>query len=201
MSRLTFFLCALLLSLPAFPDTILVLGDSISAGYGIPSEKGWVNLLQQRLNGQYPGRYQVINASISGDTSAQGLARLPGLLDTHNPDQVVVELGGNDGLRGLPLSHMKDNLQAIIDLARERGADVVLVSVSLPASYGTRFNQLFEEVFASLAAVNGLPRVNLGFSLLNDRNLLQEDGIHPTQAAQPLLVDAVLPALIGDEST
>lgn len=186
----------------AFANTILVLGDSISAAYRIPVESGWVSLLQERLNSHKPGHYTVVNASISGDTTAGGLNRLPPLLEKHKPDQVIVELGGNDGLRGLPLAGMRDNLQAIIDLSRQQGADVVLVSIELPTSYGSHFNQRFLQVFDELEKANDIPRVSLGFKLLNDRNLIQEDGIHPTAEAQPLLLDVMWPVIapvVGQE--
>src|SRR5690606_1947520 len=176
-------------------NTILVLGDSISAAYRIPVESGWVSLLQERLDEHRPGHYTVVNASISGDTTAGALNRLPPLLEKHRPDQVIVELGGNDGLRGLPLKGMRDNLQAIIDLSRQQGADVVLVSIDLPTSYGSHFNQRFTQVYDELEKSNKLPRVSLGFKLLNDRNLIQEDGIHPTEEAQPLLLDVVWPLI------
>lgn len=189
---LLFGLCAL----KASATTILVLGDSISAAYRIPKEQGWVSLLQQRLDSDHPNRYQVINGSVSGDTTAQGLRRLPSLLEAHEPDKLVVELGGNDGLRGLPLSHMRDNLQAIIDLGKEAGADVILLGVALPASHGMVFNERYLAVFDSLAEINGLERVILGYDLLDDPSLIQDDGIHPTAEAQPLLLEALWPVLM-----
>ncbi len=176
-------------------NTILVLGDSLSAAYRIPVERGWVNLLQERLDTEYPGSYRVVNASVSGDTTAQGLRRLPPLLEAHNPDLVIVGLGGNDGLRGLPLDQMRDNLQAIIDMSKAAGAEVILMSVELPASYGALFNSRFLGVFDGLEQANGLPRVSLGIHLLDSLDLMQEDGIHPTAEAQPLLLDAVWPVL------
>lgn len=176
-------------------QTVLVLGDSISAAYKIPVESGWVNLLSQRLEEKYPGIYHVINASISGDTTAGGLSRLPALLEQYQPNILVVELGGNDGLRGLPLSRMKTNLQGIIDRAHSAGANVMLVSVNLPVSYGAFFNQRFSQVFSELAQANDLPMATFGFGVLRDQNLVQEDGIHPTEKAQPLLLEAVWPYL------
>ena len=176
--------------------TILVLGDSISAAYRIPLEMGWVNLLQERLDAEYPDRYRVVNGSVSGDTTAQGLRRLPPLLETHSPDKVIVELGGNDGLRGLPLDHMRNNLQTIIDLSTKAGAEVILLSVALPASYGSFFNKRYLAVFDKLAATNELERVALDYSLIDDPDLIQDDGIHPTAEAQPLLLDAVWPVLM-----
>jgi len=182
-------------SVGAWAKTILVLGDSISAAYRIPQELGWVNLLRERLDTEYPDRYRVVNGSVSGDTTAQGLRRLPALLEAHGPDKVIVELGGNDGLRGLPLDHMRDNLQAIIDLSTEAGAEVILLSVALPASYGAFFTKRYLAVFDSLAEANDLPRVSLGYDLIDDPGLIQDDGIHPTAEAQPLLLQAVWPAL------
>lgn len=183
------------LPVTAKENTILVLGDSLSAAHGIPMESGWVNLLQKRLNETHPNKYTVINKSISGETTAGGLNRLASLLEAHKPSHVVVELGGNDGLRGLSLKAMQHNLQGIIDQSQQQGALVTLVSVDLPASYGLVFNRRFQQVFDHLAADNNIPRVKLSFGMLNDRNLLQEDGIHPTAAAQIFLLDAVWPGL------
>lgn len=190
-------LLVLCLCLPALvrADTILILGDSISAAYGIPYDSGWVSLLEARLEREHPGVYQVVNASVSGDTTAGGLQRLPALLDQHKPDLVIVELGGNDGLRGMPLTQMENNLQQIVDLSREQGAAVVMMSIDLPRSYGAFFNRRFRQVFDSLEDRNNLPRISLGFDLLNDRSLVQDDGIHPTREAQPLLLEAAWPAI------
>jgi acyl-CoA thioesterase-1 len=195
MSRLLLIVILSLSAPAAFAKTILVLGDSISAAYGMAMEDGWVNLLRQRLDAERPGHYTVINASVSGDTTALGLRRLPPLLERHDPDKVIVELGGNDGLRGLPLQQMRDNLGAIIELCRANGAEVVLVSVELPRSYGAGFNRRYLAVFDSLEKTYGLPRISLGFDLLDDRDLMQADGIHPTEAAQPLLLEAVWPVI------
>lgn len=190
-------LIGLCLCLPVLvrADTILVLGDSISAAYGIPYDSGWVSLLEARLTREYPGVYDVVNASVSGDTTAGGLQRLPALLDKHEPALVILELGGNDGLRGMPLTQMENNLQQIIDLSRERGAAVVLMSVDLPQSYGVFFNRRFRQVFDELEDRNDLPRISLGLDLLNGRDLIQNDGIHPTREAQPLLLEAVWSAI------
>ena len=195
MSKLLLIVVLSLSAPAAVAKTLLVLGDSISAAYGIPVDRGWVSLLRQRLEAEHPGRYTVINASISGDTTALALRRLPPLLDQHDPDKVIVELGGNDGLRGLPLTQMRANLEAIIALCRDRGAEVVLVSVALPRSYGVSFNRRYLGVFDSLEEAQGVTRVSLGFGLLNDRNLVQADGIHPTEEAQPLLLDVLWPVL------
>ncbi len=188
-------LTALLLigPLPALAETILVVGDSISAAHGMPLDAGWVNLLEERLEKRYPGRYEVVNASISGDTTAGGMNRLPRLLEEHDPDRVIVELGGNDGLRGLPLPQMKHNLLAMVEMIRESDAEAVLVSVPLPPSYGKLFRERFADVFESVAREAPAEHVRLGFDLLDSPELLQEDGIHPTAEAQPLLLDAIWP--------
>ena len=175
--------------------TILVLGDSISSDYGIPLEAGWVNLLQERLEQHYPARYKVVNASISGETTAGGLRRLPALLEEHDPARVVVELGGNDGLRGMSPAHMERNLREIIEISREAGASVTLLSIELPPSYGVFFNRRFTGVFNRLEEELAVDRVSLGYDLLNDRDLLQSDGIHPTADAQPLLLERIWPAI------
>lgn len=186
-------LLALLLVFPGalFANTILVVGDSISAAYGMAKEAGWVHLLEQRLNQQYPDRYKVVNASISGDTTAGGVRRLPSLLETHNPDKVVIELGGNDGLRGMSVKTMGINLQKMVDMSKARGASVVLMSVELPPSYGWMFNRRFLSVYDSIEQENGIPRVALSYDLVKEDGMLQEDGIHPTAKAQPLLADKV----------
>lgn len=185
----------------AWSQTILVVGDSISAAYNIPLESGWVNLMQERLDDKKPDHYRVVNASVSGDTTAGGLSRLPRLLEEHNPDQVILELGGNDGLRALPLSAMKSNLQAMIDLSREAGAGVWLVSVDLPRSYGQGFIRRYRQVFEELAEKNEIPHLTLGYKLLaGDESLIQDDGIHPTAEAQPLLEKAIRSCFIEGES-
>ncbi|MFA5630588.1 MAG: arylesterase [Porticoccaceae bacterium] len=191
-------LCASFTALPALSATLLVLGDSISAAYGIAVEDGWVSLLRERLQARHPARYEVVNASISGETTAGGLRRLPALLEEYNPDTVIVGLGGNDGLRGLPLQQMEDNLSRIVALSRAQGAEVVLLGIELPPSYGAAFNRRFQQVYRKVGDANDVPLVPLGFSLLKDRNMLQEDGIHPTEKAQPIILDQVWPLLEKD---
>ena len=188
-------LCASVTALPALSATLLVLGDSVSAAYGIAVEDGWVSLLRERLQAHRPARYEVVNASISGETTAGGLRRLPALLEEHNPDTVIVGLGGNDGLRGLPLKQMEDNLSRIVALSRAQGAEVVLLGIELPPSYGAAFNRRFQQVYRKVGDANDVPLVPLGFALLKDRNMLQEDGIHPTEKAQPIILDQVWPLL------
>jgi acyl-CoA thioesterase-1 len=175
--------------------TILVLGDSLGAAFGIETGAGWVTLLEQRLARQNFS-YRVVNASISGDTSAGGLARLPALLSTHRPDIVIVELGGNDGLRGLPPQQMKDNLIAMVGKARAGGAKVLLLGLRMPPNYGKRYTEMFQQVYRDVAAEQGIPLVPFILEGIADRrDLMQRDGIHPTAAAQSRLLENVWPAL------
>lgn len=185
-------LCAAPLS--AAPRTILILGDSLSAGFGIDLEQGWVALLQKRL--ERSGRDdRVVNASISGDTTAGGHARLPQLLQRHKPAIVVIELGGNDGLRGLPLGQMRDNLAAMIQRARAARAQVLLVGIRLPPNYGPDYTRKFQAIYHELAAHE---RVALAPFLLEgvvEAGLMQEDGIHPQASAQSRMLDNIWPHL------
>ena len=174
---------------------LLVLGDSLSAGYGIPAEAGWVSLLQKRLDDK-SGAWEVINASISGDTTGGGLNRLPAALQRHEPDIVVIELGGNDGLRGLSLSVMRNNLSQMVHLAREKGAQVLLLGVHLPANYGPRYGERFHRVFIEVAMKTKTPLVEFFLEgVAEDLALMQADGIHPSAAAQPRVLDNVWPKL------
>ena len=174
---------------------ILILGDSISAAYGMELEQGWVHLLQQRLQLEgYPHR--VVNASISGETTAGGLARLPELLETHAPDVVIIELGGNDGLRGLGLQQTRDNLEGMIELARRHNARVVLLGMRLPPNYGPAYTDAFERIYAQLDGpgdVVSVPFFMEGVAL--EPGMMQHDRIHPTARAQPRLLDNVWPVL------
>jgi acyl-CoA thioesterase-1 len=175
--------------------TLLVLGDSISAGYGIRIEEGWVALLQGRLRDQGYG-YRVVNASVSGETTAGGLARLPRALQLHKPTIVVIELGGNDGLRGLPLDVIRRNLERMIVASRSAGARVVLVGIRMPINYGAQYTAGFDANYQELAKLYRTPLVPFileGVAL--DTRLMQEDGIHPTAAAQRQLLENVWPML------
>lgn len=174
---------------------ILILGDSLSAGYGIDLEQGWVALLAQRL--QASGLpHQVVNASLSGETSGGGLTRLPALLERHRPAVVVIELGANDGLRGLPLDRLRANLESMIAQAEAAGARVLLIGVRLPPNYGAAYTQGFQGVFAALAQAHGVPLVpDLLQGVAEDWDLMQPDGLHPTAEAQPRLLDNIWPAL------
>ena len=180
----------------AHAATILVLGDSLSAGYGLDdTRQGWVALLQQRLHEQKLP-YTVVNASISGDTSAGGLARLDASLDQHRPQVLLLELGANDGLRGLSLKALRHNLTTIVMRARGRGIKVVLIGMMLPPNYGPAYTERFQGIYPDLAKQLRLPLVPFlldGVAL--DPALMQNDQLHPTAAAQPRLLDNVWPVL------
>ncbi len=184
-----------LASLAADPPAILVLGDSISAAYGLPPGAGWTDLLQKRLKERgYPHR--VVNASISGDTTAGGRSRLPALLSRHKPAIVVIELGGNDGLRGGSLASSRENLVAMTNAAKAAGARAMIVGMRLPPNYGPAYTKSFDAMFAEVAKAQGAPLVPFFFDgFAEDRGLFQADGIHPTEAAQPKLLDNVWPTL------
>jgi len=175
----------------SFAATLLVYGDSLSAGYGLPREQGWVHLLEQRLRAEKLD-YKVVNASISGETTVGGVTRIDAALRAHRPALVILELGGNDGLRGATPDSIRANLEAISDACRRAGARVLLVGVRLPPNYGAPYTEQFEAVFRAVARSRKLPLVPFlldGFAL--DRELFQPDGIHPTAAAQPLMLETV----------
>jgi acyl-CoA thioesterase-1 len=174
---------------------ILVFGDSVSAGYGIRVEQGWVNLLAQKIT-QLGYKFKIVNASVSGETTAGGLARLPHALDVQQPQILILELGGNDGLRSLPLETTHDNLDRMIQLARGRGITVLLVGMRMPPNYGERYTSGFQKMYSDLAQQYKLPWVPflLEKVALNPA-LMQADGIHPTEPGEPLLLDTVWPKL------
>ncbi len=175
---------------------ILVLGDSISAAYGLSSAEGWVTLLQNRLRAQGYG-HRVVNASVSGETTTGGLTRLPRALALHRPAIVVLELGGNDGLRGLPLETSRANLARMIELARAAGAQVLLLGMKMPPNYGPKYTTGFETIYATLAKQNRLSFVPFFLEKIAlAPGMLQADGLHPTAAAQPAMLDAVWPTLL-----
>ena len=179
----------------AAPRTVVVLGDSLSAGYGIEIREGWVNLLAQRIASEGYG-YQVINASVSGETTQGGLARLPRVLQLHKPAIVIIELGGNDGLRGLPLATSRENLRKAIELSRAVQARVVLVGMMIPPNYGQRYTQEFRDMYTTLASKYSIALVPflLDQVALNPK-LMQRDGIHANAAGQPKLLENVWPKL------
>ncbi|HEX5306132.1 MAG TPA: arylesterase [Dyella sp.] len=175
--------------------SVLVLGDSLSAAHNIPVESGWVHLLGERLGTMEPP-WRVVNASISGETSLGGRNRLPELLKKERPAVVVIELGANDGLRGLPLDALRDNLAAMIDLAHKHGARVLLLGIELPVNYGPQYRAGLRAIYADLARSKrtGLvPFLLEGVAM--DPGLMQDDGLHPRAAGEPLVLDNVWPAL------
>ena len=171
--------------------SVLVLGDSLSAAHNIPVESGWVHLLGERLGKMQPP-WRVVNASISGETSLSGRNHLPALLAKERPAVVVIELGANDGLRGLPLDALRDNLAAMIDLAQKRGARVLLLGIELPVNYGPQYRDGLRAIYADLARSKrtGLvPFLLEGVAL--DPTLMQDDGLHPLAAGEPRVLDNV----------
>jgi len=182
-------------STPAPSRTILVFGDSISAGFGIRVEQGWVSLLQRKLESQGYG-YRVVNASASGETTAGGLARLPRALAVQKPVIVILELGGNDGLRALPVVQMRSNLMRMVTLSNAAGAKVLLVGMRMPPNYGPVYTQQFHAVYDDVSKYFRIPLVPF---LLNDvalnGNLMQADGLHPNVEGQPKLLENIWPQL------
>ncbi|WP_325435839.1 arylesterase [Pseudomonas nitroreducens] len=188
-------LALLLITQQAAAQTLLVVGDSISAGLGLDTSLGWVSLLGKRLKEQ-GFDYQVVNASISGDTTAGGLARLPALLSEQKPKLVVIELGGNDGLRGMAPAQLQQNLASMVDQSRQAGAKVILLGMRLPPNYGQRYTDAFAKVFDSVASEQKVPLVPFFLEGVGGvQDMMQADGIHPAVAAQPKLLDNVWPTL------
>jgi len=184
--------CALALAVTSAPAaTLVVYGDSLSAGYGLPREQGWVDLLAQRLRAE-KFDYKVVNASISGETTLGGRNRLAGVLGAHRPAVLVLALGANDGLRGSSLDAMRRNLEATIDAARRAKVRVLLIGMRIPPNYGKDYTEKFQSVFREVARARKVPLVPFlleGFA--DNREYFQPDGIHPTAAAQPLMLETV----------
>jgi acyl-CoA thioesterase-1 len=172
---------------------ILVLGDSLSAGFGMSMEESWPSLLQRRLSETgYPHR--VVNASISGDTTRGGLARLPRALTIHQPELVVIELGGNDGLRAIPPEEIRRNLENLVELAQETGASALITGIMIPPNYGSEYITAFRRAFQQAADSTGVPLTPFVLEEIALKpGMMQEDGIHPTAEAQPLIVDNLWP--------
>ena len=186
--------CSLAAAAPLAP-TIVIVGDSISAGYGLPPDSGWTTLLQQRLAAEHYA-YRVVNASISGDTTAGGLARLDPLLAQLRPAITIIELGGNDGLRGGSLDAMRANLDAMVVAAQKTGSRVLLVGMQLPPNYGPAYVRSFSAIYAEIAKARHAALVPFLFEgFADDSTLFQPDQIHPLAAAQPKLLDNVWPEL------
>ncbi len=199
MKRLMVLLVMILAAISARAETatLLVFGDSISAGFGLDDEtRGWVALLQTKLEQTGYG-YRVVNASVSGETTAGGLARLPRALALHHPQIVILELGGNDGLRALPIKPMRDNLAKMIELSRAAGAKVLLLGIRIPPNYGRDYTEQFRLTYPDLGRELKVPVVPFlldGIALTP--GLMQADGIHPDEQGQPLLLANVWPALL-----
>jgi acyl-CoA thioesterase-1 len=186
----------LLISLTFIPQVyaqpvIMVFGDSLSAGFGLPNGKGWVNLLQQRIDSEKRG-YEVINASISGDTTSGGVRRIDQALRKHHPVLVIVELGGNDGLRGLSLKEMQNNLELIIKKIKKTSAQVLLVGMQLPPNYGLAYTRRFEKTYIKVAESEDVPLVPfLVDGIESDMSYFQADRIHPNTKGQPVMLNNV----------
>ncbi len=191
MTRFLFAVIVSLMSMTATAKSIVVLGDSISAGYGIEVSQGWVTLLQQKLNEKNKGHI-IHNESISGDTTAGGLARINQALTLNKPDIVIIELGANDGLRGLPPELIKSNLAEIAHRAQQAGAKVLLLSMKIPPNYGKRYIDLFYNIYPQLATELGVPYVPF---IMEDvaltKDMMQQDGLHPNANGQPVIADKV----------
>lgn len=196
MTRFLFAVIVSLMSMAAAAKSIVVLGDSISAGYGIEVSQGWVALLQQKLDQQGAGHI-IHNESISGDTTAGGLARIDSALALHKPAVVIVELGANDGLRGLPPALIKSNLAEIARRSQQVGAKVLLLSMKIPPNYGKRYIDLFYTIYPQLATELGIPYVPF---IMEDvaltKDMMQQDGLHPNAKGQPVIADKVWPQLL-----
>ena len=191
------FVIGLLLMLPqiAAAATILVFGDSLSAGYGLPQEQGWVKLLERKLRND-KSDYKVVNASISGETTAGGRTRIAAALTKYRPAIVVLELGANDGLRGQSLEAMRANLEAMVEACRKSRSEVLLVGMRLPPNYGPAYTEKFRDVFAAVARDRKLTFVPFLLDRFAEkREYFQDDGVHPTAQAQPLIAETVWKAL------
>lgn len=195
------YLCGFLLiyaaavALAANTPTVLVFGDSLSAGYGIDVDQSWPALLQGRLESQ-GYEHRVVNASISGETTEGGVTRIGSTLENFSPDLVILELGGNDGLRGFPPERTKANLRTIIETTLASGAAVVMLGIRIPTNYGPRYTRSFEDVYRELADELDVPWIEFfmeGIAL--NEELMQDDGIHPNAAAQPILLDNAWPII------
>lgn len=189
-------LCTTLFSVTTQAKSIVVLGDSISASYGFEEQHGWVALMEQKIKVSHPD-YTMHNASISGDTTAGGLARLPRLLQLYQPALVILELGANDGLRGMSLKLMQKNLSAIINQSKQSGAEVLLLSMRIPSNYGKRYTDMFYNSYQKIAQQHNISVVPF---ILKDVALnkaqMQQDGLHPNKKAQPVIANHIAPYLL-----
>lgn len=188
--------CLLAMSLPIQAATILVFGDSISAAYGLEANQGWVYLLQQKLDKTAAGKHQVINGSLSGETTSGGVTRLPPLLKQHRPALVILELGANDGLRGYPPDLMARNLRQMITVSKKSGARVILLGMKIPPNYGKAYTQAFENALATASTEAGAALLPFFLDGVGGNiRLMQKDGLHPTATAQGRLLDNAWPLI------
>ncbi|WP_431483935.1 arylesterase [Pseudomonas solani] len=188
-------LALMVMAQEAAAGTVLVVGDSISAALGLETSQGWVSLLQKRLDDE-GFEHRVVNASISGDTSAGGASRLPALLGEHKPELVIIELGGNDGLRGQPPAQLQHNLAGMVEQSQKTGAKVLLLGMRLPPNYGKRYTDAFAQVYQDLASARQVPLVPFFLEGVGGvEGMMQADGIHPAASAQSKLLDNVWPTL------
>ena len=199
LTKNTLQLLLLIVSLTISPlnqaKVIMIFGDSLSAGYGLGADEGWVKLLESRLE-TLNKEYKIVNASISGNTSGNGLARIKTDLDLHSPNILILELGGNDGLRGHSPKMFKSNMTQIIEISQAKNVEVMLLGIKLPPSYGKRYGQAFEAVYAELAEEFNLPLVAFFMDKVGvNKELMQRDGIHPNVKGQPQLLENVWPVL------
>jgi acyl-CoA thioesterase-1 len=179
---------------PVQAKTIMIVGDSISAAYGMRPEQGWVHLLQQRLNQQYPKQHKVVNASVSGETTSGALARLPKLLNTHKPDVVVIELGGNDGLRGQPPQNIQKNLKQLVHKSQQANAKVLVFGMKIPPNYGKAYTQAFENNYKVVSQQYKAPLLPFFLEdVAGHKTLMQQDLVHPNVQAQPILLKNAYP--------
>ena len=193
--RLLFTLFVLIFSFPAWSSTVLVVGDSISAAYGLAEKDGWVELAETELLEQ-DSEIEFINASISGDTTSGGVSRLPEALKRFTPDLVVIELGGNDGLRGYSLKDMRQNLTTMVETSESAGAEVLLLGMQIPTNYGAAYTRRFAQIYEKVAESTGAALVPFFLEpMAQDRDYFQRDGVDPTADAQPLLVEHVISEL------
>jgi len=193
---LVFLVVGLSLSTPAAARTVLVIGDSLSAAHGLNEADGWVQLAQQELESTYSD-INFVNASISGDTTEGALRRLPAALDRFEPDVVIIELGGNDGLRGYSLKKVQENLETLTQLSQEADATVLILGMRIPSNYGPAYTEKFAQTFVDAAAATDAELVPFFLEpIVTDVRYFQRDGIHPTAEAQPLMLEPVLEKLI-----
>ncbi|HJS15848.1 arylesterase [Rheinheimera faecalis] len=173
--------------------TLLILGDSLSAGYGLSQQQSWVHLLQQKLD-QQDSNWTLVNASISGETSGGGLARLPALLEQHKPDYVLIELGANDGLRGFPVPQLESNLNAMVTQINQQQSKAVLMQIRIPPNYGPRYTKLFTDLYPKISKEQQIPLWPFFMETIAlKQQWMQADGLHPNLEAQPVIADLMLP--------